>query len=201
MSVVIAEAVRRSALAGYAERFTASSAAAGGELLLRELRFASQVDLRADPKDAGVMQRLAGSLGLALPVIPNTVASKDDHRALWLGPDEWLLVGPDGEQTALERGLRDALRDAFGSVTDVSSNRTLLEIRGARARELLAHCVSIDLDERSFAPGRCAQTLLSKAQVIIESRGESTFNIYVRTSFASYVADWLVDAAADPNFR
>ncbi|MDQ6713717.1 MAG: sarcosine oxidase subunit gamma [Candidatus Dormibacteraeota bacterium] len=190
---MIAEAVRRSAVAGYAERFAALSAATGDELSIRELPFVSQLNLRADPKDADVMKRLAEALGFALPVIPNTAAAKGDYRALWLGPDEWLVVGPDGEQTALEQGLRNALNDAFGSVTDISANRTLLEIGGAKARELLKHGVSIDLDAHSFGPGRCAQTLLAKAQVIIERRDESAV-LYVRTSFAIYVATWLLDA-------
>jgi sarcosine oxidase subunit gamma len=193
---VIAEAVRRSALADYAERFTELSAASGGELSIRELPFVTQVNLRADPKDASLMQRLAASLGFALLVEPNSVASREDRRALWLGPNEWLVVAPDSQQYALERLLRNGLEGAFGSIVDVSANRTLLEIRGSKARDLLAHGVPIDLDPRSFGPGRCAQTLLAKAQVIIERR-DSSFFLYARTSFARYVADWLLDAAAE----
>jgi sarcosine oxidase subunit gamma len=108
-------------------------------------------------------------------------------------------VGPDGQQQALEQTLRNGLDGAFGSILDISANRTLLEIRGPKARELLAHGVPIDLDARSFGPGSCAQTLLAKAQVIIERHDESGFHIHVRTSFASYVADWLLDTAADTN--
>jgi len=194
---VIAEALRRSALADYAERFAALSAASGGELSIRDLPFVTQVNLRADPKDAGLMQRLAEALGFALPVVPNTVASRDDGRALWLGPDEWLVVGPDGQQQALEQTLRNGLDGAFGSILDVSANRTLLQIRGSKAHEALAHGVPIDLDPRSFGPGSCAQTLLGKVQVIIERRDGIAFYVYARTSFATYVADWLLDAAAE----
>ena len=195
---MIAEGVRRGALADYTDRFAAVSAASGGELLIRELPFVYQVNVRADPTDAGLMQRLAGSLGFALPVAPNSVTSRDDRRALWLGPDEWLIVDPDGQQDALERALRNGLDGASGSIVDVSANCTLLEIRGARARELLAHGVSIDLDARSFSPDQCAQTLLTKAQVIIERRGDQpAFHLYVRSSFSSYVADWLLDARSD----
>jgi len=195
---VIAEVVRRSALADYAERFAAISAASGGELSIRELPFVSQVNLRADPKDASLMQRLAASLTFALPLEPNSATSREDRRALWLGPDEWLVVGPDGHQEALQQALLNGLNGAFGSIVDVSANRGLLEIRGPKARELLAHGVPIDLDARSFAPGRCAQTFLAKAQVIVERRDESAFRVYARSSFAGYVADWLLDAAADP---
>ena len=195
---MIAEAVRRSALADYADRFAALSAATGGELSIRELPFVSQVNLRADPKDVGLMQRFGGALGFALPMAPNTVASREDRRALWLCHDEWLVVGPVGQEAALEQLLRNGLDGAFGSIVDVSANRTLLEIRGPKARELLAHGVPIDLDARSFGPGRCAQTLMAKAQVTVERRNdEAAFHLYIRCSFASYLGGWLLDAAAE----
>ena len=194
---MIAEAVRRSALSEYADRFAALTAASGGELSIREVPFVSQVNLRADPKDEGLMKRFASSLGFALPVVPNTVGSREERRALWLGPDEWLIVGPERQQAVIEEELRSALNGAFGSIVDISANRTVLELSGARARDLLAHGVPIDLDVRSFGPGFCAQTLLAKAQVIIERRDGSAFHLYARTSFTGYVASWLLDAA-DP---
>jgi sarcosine oxidase subunit gamma len=98
-------------------------------------------------------------------------------------------------QGTFQGALRVGLAGAFGSIVDVSANRTVLEVGGPKVRELLARSVCIDLDVRSFGSDRCAQTLLAKAQVIIERREESAFHIYVRTSFASYVADWLLDAA------
>jgi sarcosine oxidase subunit gamma len=192
---VIAEAIRRSPLADYADRFSALSGASRGDHAIRELPFVTQVNLRADPEDAGLMHRLAAELGFGLPVIPNTVGSHGERRALWLAPDEWLIVGPDDQRDGLHRALRGGLAEAFGSIVDVSANRTVLEIGGPKAPELLAHGVSIDLDHRSFGSDRCAQTLLAKAQVIIEHRKDSAFHVYVRTSFASYVADWLLDAA------
>jgi sarcosine oxidase subunit gamma len=197
MSAVIAEAVRRSALADYRDRFAALTAGSGGELSIRELPFVSQVILRADPNDTELMQRLATALGFALPIAPNTVASREERRALWLGPDEWLVVGPDGQQGTLEQALRNGLDGAFGSIADVSANRTVVEVRGVIAQDLLAHGVPIDLDARSFSPNHCAQTLLAKAQVIIERREESAFHLYARTSYAKYAADCLLDAAAE----
>ena len=194
--VVIAEAVRRSPLADYRERLVGLSAATRGEVLLREVPYLAQVNFRADSNDASIMQRLASTLGFALPAVPNTVISEGDRRSLWLGPDEWLLVGPDGAQDTLQDALRVGLAGAFGSIVDVSANRTLLEIGGTKARDVLVHGIPIDLDARSFGPGRCAQTLLAKAQVIVERRDESAFVLYVRASFAGYAADWLLDSSS-----
>ena len=194
---MIAEAVRRSPLADYRDRFVALSAAARGDILIHELPYLAQINLRADPNDGDLMQRLASTLGFALPVTPNTTASHNDLRALWLGPDEWLLVGPDDQRDTVDQALRSGLYGAFGSIVDVSANRTVLEIGGPKARELLAHAIPIDLDARSFGPGRSSQTLLAKAQVIIERRDESAFHVFVRASYAGYVADWLLDAEAE----
>ena len=193
---MIAEATRRSALADYAERFTTLYETTGGSLSIRELQLLAQLNLRVDAADAAVMGRLSDSLGFALPLTPNTVNLAGDRRALWLGPDEWLVVGPADQAASLEQALGYGLAEAFGSVVDVSANRTVLEIRGPSARDVLAHGVPIDLDPRSFGANRCAQTLLAKAQVIIEHRGdEGAFQVYVRSSFASYVAEWLLDVA------
>lgn len=199
---MIAESVRRSPLADYADRFAALSASSGGDLSIRDIPYVSQVNFRADPTNTDLMARLTSNLGgLALPLGPNTVTSRGDRRALWLGPDEWLVVGPDGKRTDFTEALEAGLAGAFGSIVDVSANRTVLEISGSKARQLLAHGIAIDLDLRSFGLDRCAQTLLAKAQVIIERRDESAFQVYVRTSFAGYVADWLLDAAADSGLR
>ena len=167
---------------------------------VRELPFLAQVDLRADPSDAALLGRLAAVVGSSLPTEPNTTAVSDDgtRHVLWLGPDEWLIVGEPGTGPALEDALRAAIDDGRGAVVDVSANRTTLSISGPRARELLAFGCSLDLDQRRFKPGRCAQTMLARANVIITPVGpaaEPAFRVLVRPSFAAYLAAWLTDAA------
>jgi sarcosine oxidase subunit gamma len=193
---VIAEAVRRSPFADYRDRFVALSAATRGDIFVREVPFLAQINFRADPNDADIVQRLASTLGFALPVVLNTTTSHNDRRALWLGPDEWLIVGPDGQQEILAQALRNGLNGTVGSIVDVSANRTMLEVGGPQARELLSHGVPIDLDARTFGPDRCAQTLLAKAQVVIERHDEEPFHLYIRSSFAHYAAEWLLDAGS-----
>ena len=195
---MIAEAIRRSPLADYAERFAALHEATNGAISIRELPFLTQINLRAEP-DQRMPQRLADVLGLALPLTPNTVASSANHRALWLGPDEWLIVGAADEARAIEHSMRDAVTGATASIVDVSANRTVMLIQGERAQELLAHGIAIDLHPRAFGPGRCAQTLLAKVQVIMERRSDdNAFHVYVRGSFTSSLADWLLDAVGRP---
>jgi sarcosine oxidase subunit gamma len=169
-------AERHSALEGFA-------AVRLGAVALRELPFAAQVNVRtADPEPLG------------LPHVPNTTAPFGGSRALWLGPDEWLVVGPDGNERAIEEALLAAGGDV--SVVDLSANRTILELTGPRARDVLMQGCSLDLHRRAFGPGRCAQTLLARAQVILEATGDDAFRVFVRRSFARYLAGWLQDAIA-----
>lgn len=167
---------------------------------IRELPFLVQVGLRADPADQVLMSRLAAALGVRPPTDPNTAAISEDgtNQVLWLGPDEWLVLGEPGTAGALESKLRSALDAAAGAVIDLSANRTAMSVSGPRARESLAFGCAIDLEPPAFGPGRCAQTLLARANVIIVPVGpadEPAFRILVRPSFAGYLATWLVDAA------
>ncbi len=184
------------------ESLAADIATSGGDgargVRLREVPFLAQVNLRADPDDAVLMARIGRALGFDLPTQPNTTVAGGDRSALWLGPNEWLVIGPAGTQGDLERLLRDALGEAFGSVVDLSANRTTLELRGPLAREVLMKGCAIDLHPRSFGTGRCAQTVLARAAVILEQASdEPTYRILVRGSFAIYLARWLIDAMAE----
>lgn len=165
---------------------------------LRELRCLAQVDLRADVRDARAAGRLAAALGSPLPTKPNTTAGGEPWSTLWLGPDEWLVVGPEGDELRIERALRAALADAHGSVVDVAANRTTLELRGPLAREVLAKGCALDLHPRRFRAGDCAQTALARAQIVLRQvDDEPRYWILVRCSFAPYLVEWLIDAMAE----
>ena len=192
---MIAEATRRSPLAHHSYRFEELWRSSNRRLAIRELPFLTQVNLRADASLAETRKAVAEAVGLDLPLDPNTAASGLDRSALWLGPDEWLIVGPAGQAAVIQASIRKAVQGS-GSVVDVSANRTAISVQGKAARELLAFGCAIDLDARAFGPGRCAQTMLAKAQVIIQHLGAGPgFVVYVRASFATYLADWLLDAS------
>ena len=49
----------------------------------------------------GFADAVQQSIGLTLPTTANTLSENDDHVLCWLGPDEWLLMVPPGDQDAL----------------------------------------------------------------------------------------------------
>lgn len=186
---------RTSPLAALAGRFAAASEAPGS-IRLGELPFLAQLTLRAEAPAA--RQALAAALDCPLPVVPNTTAGNGKVDVIWMGPDEWLAVTPGERRGALEAELGAAVDGHHASVVDVSAQRTIIELAGAAARDVLQKGCSLDLHPRSFGPGRCAQTALARAPVILEPRSEEpAYRLFIRASFSEYLAEWLLDAAAE----
>jgi sarcosine oxidase subunit gamma len=169
---------------------------------LRRMARLPQVDIRFDPSDATLLARLAAAATVAPPLVANTTATAPDGGGhwLWLGPDEWLVVGPEGGDhtiaPAVEATLREAAGASFLTAVDVSANRVGLEVTGEGVPDLLAFGCSLDLDDRAFPPGSCAQTMVARANVIVWRLDAVTWRLLVRPSFAEYLGAWLDDAAA-----
>ncbi|MEU4331479.1 sarcosine oxidase subunit gamma [Nonomuraea dietziae] len=183
-------AERRSPAAAFAGRF--ETASASGALRLAELPFLTQVNVRVDPASPAA-DEVAGVLGVPLPTEPGTAVRSGELTVAWLGPDEWLVIGPEGFRYEL---LRKAVAEGRGSVVDVSAQRTTLLVAGPRARDVLAHGCALDLHPSVFGPGRCAQTTLARTQVVLLPQQDG-FLVLVRSSFAAYLAAWLLDAATE----
>ncbi|WP_159765757.1 sarcosine oxidase subunit gamma [Streptomyces sp. HM190] len=198
MADTVPTSAPRSPLGGAAARLAAATRASAGAVRLAELPFLTQVNVRLDAKGPAA-DAVGLALDLPLPLEPNTVVRAGESTALWLGPDEWLLVAPPGRERDLETRIRDAAGDEPVSVTDVSAQRTTLLVAGPRARDVLAHGCPLDLHPRVFGPGRCAQTTLGRTQVVLVARDEprAGFWVLVRSSFAGHLAHWLLDAATE----
>jgi sarcosine oxidase subunit gamma len=154
------------------------------------------VDLRVDPQGHGLWA-IGAAIGGPLPTRPDTWTALPTGAALRLGPDEWLLTHVAARPEDWEFHVDEAAAAHGGMAVDVSAQRTGLRVRGPAARELLSFGCAIDLRPASFPRGRCAQTLLGQAADLLVPHGVDDLQVVVRTSFAGYVADWLVDAAAE----
>ena len=152
-----------------------------------EVPFLTQIDVRCGEADAA---------RLGFPIEPNTVTGDMTRGALWLGPDEWLVVAAPGDPGVVVEGLEALLLDARHAVVDVSANRAVIDLHGPSRLALLASACSLDLDPAGgWVPGVCAQTLLARAQVILQELPNAT-RLFVRPSFADYVVDRLLAGAA-----
>ena len=192
--------VDRSPLLAFADRFSEASDLSAGRLSVLENPHWQQLNIRIDPGDASL---LTGVLGAALPSRANTVTATATGLLAWLGPDEWLALAP-GPRVDVEGDVRAAAGSAPVSVVDVSAARTVVSVAGSAARDVLAHGCALDLDPRRFPPGSCAQTRVALANVVLiappvqeDFTASPQFHVLVRSSFAAYLATWLLDAATE----
>lgn len=187
---------RRSPLHGLADRLAAASGLAE-RIRLTEVPFRSQLTLRLDA-DTPAAEAAEQVLGVTLPTAPNTISASHTIEVLWMGPDEWLLLALDDAGERLREELEAALGAHHASVVDVSAQRTVIELAGADARDVLGKGCPLDLHPRAFAVGQCAQSTLARAQVVLLARSEEpAYWVLVRASFAEYLAEWLLDATAE----
>ena len=139
--------------------------------------------------------RLAGDVfGPPLPLLACRAAQADARAALWLGPDEWLLLAPAGEASAVQAGIAGALGDVPHALVGVGHRNVALELTGAHASLVLNAGCPLNLAASAFPVGMCTRTVLAKAPIILWRTAPTTFHLGIWRSFAPYVWDYLLEA-------
>ena len=141
----------------------------------------------ADAPALGAAAADTAALGAAMGIVLGTTfcsaTVSADRVALRLGPDEWLLLAPDGAAPALIA----AAAGHPASVVDVSHQSTAIAIAGRFATHTLNAFCALDLAEAAFPVGMCTRTLLGKAEIMLWRTAPDGFHIEVGRSFAPYV--------------
>ncbi len=179
-------AVRRSVFAG-------CRLPSGPKASAVALPFATRFVLRGG---ADVVEPLGAAFGVTPPLKPLSSASEGARAALWMGPDEWLLIS-DESVDELGPKLEAALAGVFHSLVDISHRQVALEVSGPGAARLLSATVPIDLDLSAFPVGMATRTLLLKAEIGIWRVEAERFRLEISRSFGPYVAAVLTSTAVD----
>jgi sarcosine oxidase subunit gamma len=175
-------------------------------VVMAERPFRGMVNLRGNARSKNFTTSFQETMGFALPTKALTSASHREVTALWMSPDEWLIVTP-GNGPGMESTLRQAFGDQHVSLADVGDNYTVVEVSGAKARDVLAKGCPLDLHPREWPAGKVGGSLVSKANVVIhrsddgDDEANPRFDLYVRRSFAEYLWLWLEDAAKEYGLR
>jgi len=134
------------------------------------------------------------AFGVALPEDACRANAAGERAALWLGPEEHLLLAPDGSQARIAAELGIALAGIPHSLVDVSQRQVALAVAGPVAREQLASGCPLDLDPEAFPVGMCTRTLFGKAEALLWRRSAEEYHLEVGRSFADYVLGCLREA-------
>ena len=146
-----------------------------------------RISLRASEASVAALNK---ALGFALPQKPKTSAAKNDVHALWLGPDEWFIIAPEGTDLM----ARFAKVTSFHSAVDVSHRNAALIVSGAGAADIINSGCPQDLSLKAFPVSACSRTLMGKTEIILYRTGSDQFRVEVWRSFATYALDFIEDA-------
>ena len=161
----------------------------GPKLRVHSLGFLAQLNIRAGMK---ILPDIERECGIRLARELNTGCDTGNWSSLRLGPDEWLLVGLEGSQCQVLGKLEVLAESNLISAVDVSCNRIAIEISGNCSLELLSALTNLSLN--LLGPGKCFQTFMERVQVILHwMKSRDCYRIYVRSSFARYLVDVIID--------
>ncbi len=173
---------RRPALAG---RTTSATS-----IKVEVLPPAERMSLRAPEASVAALSK---ALGVTLPQKQKTSASKAGRTALWLGPDEWLVIDEAGNDPLADCAGVAALHSAVG----ISHRNIAIAVTGkAAAATINAGCPQ-DLSLDAFPVGACSRTILGKTEIVLLRTAQDAFRVECWRSFSDYVFTFLSEAARD----
>src|SRR3546814_589729 len=121
-------------------------------------------------------------LGIILPRAACRSAHDQALSALWLGPDEWLMMSTEPDD-GWANGLSARLDGVPCSLVDVSHRQVGLSVHGPRVEDILATGCALDLSIAAFPIGMCTRTMFAKAEVRSEEHTSELQSI-MRPSYA-----------------
>ena len=134
------------------------------------------------------------AFGVALPETACRANSAGPRAALWLGPDECLLLAPEDAAERVAAEIEIALSGLAHSLVNVSDRQVAIALTGPAAREILCQGCPLDLDPAEFTAGMCTRTIFAKAEVVLWRRSAEEYHLEVGRSFSGYVLGWMQES-------
>ena len=152
------------------------------------------ITLRGDLASKEVKAAVKAATGLGVPGQRQALSGKDT-AALWMSPDELLLMCPYGDVAAVIAKIETALKGQHFLAVNVSDARTFLRISGASAREVLAKVCPVDLSPEAFTPGMFRRTRMAQVPAAFWLDEAGAFHLICFRSVADYAFNLLKTSA------
>ena len=184
----------RSALHGMAAKMLPNPNGSKPGLVFREIAHLGKLNIRADKSAGKIIKSITGC---TFPPAANKFTTAGERHAVWLGPDEFIIICEAGKDEELASAIHTSFGSLNAAVTNITDALAAFYLKGAAVRQVLAKGCALDLHHSSFTSDDAAQTLLSHAAVTVMALADDEFIVICRTSFASYLHDWFLDAALE----
>ena len=169
-------------------------------LSIREISPIMKLNLRGKKRE--FFTTVGKNLNMILPTEANTSTTSDKLTAIWLSPDEWMivsneLVNKDTNKYELYEILFNSIsKTNLGAVIDVTDQFVQLEPKGKNIYEIFSAGCPFNFNEFKEKIGSTTQTVLNHIDVILHHKEENVVNLFVRRSFAEHLWSWIEDSAS-----
>ena len=169
-------------------------------LSIREISPIMKLNLRGKKRE--FFTTVGKNLNMILPTEANTSTTSDKLTAIWLSPDEWMIVSNElVNKDTNKYELYEILFNSFsktnlGAVIDVTDQFVQLELKGKNIYEIFSAGCPFNFNEFKEKIGATTQTVLNHIDVILHHKEENVVNLFVRRSFAEHLWSWIEDSAS-----
>ena len=169
-------------------------------LTVKEISPIMKLNLRGKSRD--FLTTIGKNINMILPIEANTSTTSDNYTSMWLSPDEWIIISnniinKENNSYEIEELLFNKVsKTNLGSVTDVSDQFVMINLKGKKIFDLLSTGCPFDFTDFSSKVGSVTQTLLNQIDVIIHHKEDNSINLLVRRSFSEHLVSWINDSAS-----
>ena len=169
-------------------------------LTVSEISPLMKLNLRGKSRD--FLTEIGKNINIILPIEANTSSSSEKYTAIWLSPDEWMIVSnnmdsKDNNDYEIEELLFNKIsKTNSDSATDVTDQLVMINLSGEKIFDLLCTGCPFDFNDFRSKKGSSTQTLLAQIDVIIHHNEINSVNLFVRRSFSEHLMSWINDSAS-----
>ena len=130
---------------------------------VKEISSVMKINLRGKARE--FLTNVGKNLNMILPTEANTSTTSDKLTAIWLSPDEWMvvsneLVSKDTNKYELQEMLFNSIsKTTLGAVVDVTDQFVQLELKGENIYEIFSAGSPFNFNEFKEKKGSTTQTL------------------------------------------
>ena len=167
---------------------------------IKEISPVIKINVRGKKRE--FLTNIGKNLNMILPTEANTSSTSDKLTAIWLSPDEWMIVSNELANKDINKyDLYEVLFNSIsktnlGAVIDVTDQFVQLELKGENIYEIFSAGSPFNFNEFKEKKGSTTQTVLNHIDVILHHKDENIVNLFVRRSFAEHLYYWIEDSAS-----
>ncbi len=167
---------------------------------VKEISPVMKINLRGKKRE--FLTNVGKNLNMILPTEANTSSMSDKLTAIWLSPDEWMIVSNEivnkdtNKHELYEMLFNSISKTNLGAVIDITDQFVQLELKGENIYEIFSAGSPFNFNEFKEKKGSTTQTVLNHIDVILHHKEENVVNLFVRRSFAQHLWDWIEDSSS-----